>query len=264
MTPREAQSAVNARFKSDVLSHYGAAVSRRVPLDDALTIASLIERETLNGNGMRLVSGIIWNRLFSGMNLQIDATVQYAKANEKSVSRWWPNVLPRDIYRRSPYNTYQNPGLPPTPIASPSVAAILAALNPIKTSCLFYFNDEAGTILCSDTYDEHVARVFSKEHVVTDLQEIFGIHLVFADAAGAECDDDAFLWFFLIRRIRNHDARRGHLFFFDRHHDDAITKGFDRYCEVWKLCHRMKEREEAEKIDDSFRAESLAVGSLEC
>jgi hypothetical protein len=41
-----------------------------------------------------------------------------------------------------------------------------------------------------------VARVFSKEHVVTDLQEIFGIHLVFADAAGAECDDDAFLWFF--------------------------------------------------------------------
>jgi UPF0755 protein len=159
MTPREAQSAVNARFKSDVLSHYGAAVSRHVPLDDALIIASLIERETLNGNDMRLVSGVIWNRLFNGMNLQIDATVQYAKANDKNVSRWWPSVLPRDIYRRSPYNTYQHPGLPPTPIASPSVAAILAALNPIKTSCLFYFNDKAGAILCSDTYDEHVARL---------------------------------------------------------------------------------------------------------
>jgi UPF0755 protein len=90
---------------------------------------------------------------------QIDATVQYAKANDKNVSRWWPSVLPRDIYRRSPYNTYQHPGLPPTPIASPSVAAILAALNPIKTSCLFYFNDKAGAILCSDTYDEHVARL---------------------------------------------------------------------------------------------------------
>ena len=106
---------------------------------------------------MRIISGIIWNRLFANMNLQIDATVQYAKANKASVNSWWPAVLPRDISIKSPYNTYTNPGLPPTPIANPSVAAILAALNPVSTPCFYYFHDKMGQFHCSTTYAEHVA-----------------------------------------------------------------------------------------------------------
>lgn len=106
---------------------------------------------------MRLISGIIWNRLFINMNLQIDATLQYAKANTSAANSWWPAPLPADRFRKSPYNTYLNKGLPPAPIASPSVASVLAALNPKNTSCMFYFHDSAGRFHCSDTYDQHVA-----------------------------------------------------------------------------------------------------------
>lgn len=156
-TPQEAQALVNDRFMQDVLSHYGTTTENIVPLKDALIIASIIQRETIGTSDMRMVSGVIWNRLFADMNLQIDSTVQYAKANSKAIQSWWPKVFPGDISRKSPYNTYLNNGLPPTPIASPSVAAILAALNPIKTSCLYYFNDRAGNIHCTDSYAAHVA-----------------------------------------------------------------------------------------------------------
>ena len=156
-TPQQAQELVNTRFTRDIISHYSTTTEEMVPLDEALTIASLIQRETIGTADMRLVSGVIWNRLFAGMNLQIDSTLQYAKANTPVTNSWWPKVIPNDMYRKSPYNTYLNSGLPPTPIANPSVAAVVAALNPIKTSCLYYFNDKDGDIHCTDTYAEHVA-----------------------------------------------------------------------------------------------------------
>jgi UPF0755 protein len=156
-TPIMAQSLVNDRFNTDVISHYGTTTAQMVPLTQALTIASLIEREAGGPDDMRIISGIIWNRLFITMNLQIDATLQYAKANSGATGSWWPVALPADRFRISPYNTYLHPGLPPTPIANPSVASILAALNPKNTSCLFYFHDAARQFHCTDTYAEHVA-----------------------------------------------------------------------------------------------------------
>ncbi len=156
-TPGLVQAQVNARFTQDVLSHYGTTTQEKVPLNDALTIASIIQRETIGNDDMRLISGIIWNRLFANMNLQVDATLQYAKASTNKTSVWWPKVLPKDKYLKSPYNTYSESGLPPTPISNPSVAAILAALNPIKTPCLYYFNDPQGNFHCTETYKEHVA-----------------------------------------------------------------------------------------------------------
>jgi hypothetical protein len=157
MTPVAAQQLVNAQFNADVLSHYGTATAQVVPLDQALTVASLIEREAGDPSDMRLISGIIWNRLFNNMALQIDATLQYAKATKTAKGNWWPTVLPADKNIVSPYNTYKHTGLPPTPIATPSVAAVLAALNPVNTSCLFYFHDNNGVMHCSDTYAQHVA-----------------------------------------------------------------------------------------------------------
>lgn len=156
-TPLVAQALVNQRFSQDILAHYGTTTAQVVPLNEALTIASLIQREAAGADDMRTISGIIWNRLFIGMNLQIDATVQYAKANTAAATSWWPEVLPSNLSIKSPYNTYLHPGLPPTPIANPSVASVLAALNPVQTSCLFYFHDAAGGFHCSDTYAEHVA-----------------------------------------------------------------------------------------------------------
>ncbi len=156
-SPEDVQKMMNKRFHDEVLSRYDESVSKIVPLDQALIIASLIERETIGHVDKRLISGIIWNRIFAGMKLQVDATLQYAKANNSPGGSWWPKVVPADKYQKSPYNTYQHKGLPPAPIANPSVAAILAALNPIETPCLYYFNDTKGEFHCSKTYNEHVA-----------------------------------------------------------------------------------------------------------
>jgi UPF0755 protein len=158
-TGAEAQALVNEKFQGDVLEHYGSTTASIVPLHDALTIASMVERETTRPEDMRLIAGIIWNRIFINMRLQIDATLQYAKANTYQIGSWWPRVVSSDKYIKSPFNTYLHPGLPPNPIANPSVAAIVAALNPLKTSCLYYFNDKSGTFHCSDTYAQHVALI---------------------------------------------------------------------------------------------------------
>ena len=156
-SPLAAQALVNEKFSENILSRYGTTTAQIVPLNQALTIASLIEREAGGIDDMRLISGIIWNRLFIDMNLQIDATLQYAKANTATATSWWPKPVPADRFRKSPYNTYLNKGLPPTPIASPSVSSVLAALNPKNTSCMFYFHDSLGGFHCSETYAEHVA-----------------------------------------------------------------------------------------------------------
>lgn len=121
--------------------------------DTALKIASLIEREAAGKHDMKLISGIIWNRIFAGMRLQIDATLQYAKGNEED--GWWQIVEPEDKKIDSAYNTYKYNTLPPTPIASPSLAAIEAAYNPQKTSCMYYIHDKRRRIHCAATYEEH-------------------------------------------------------------------------------------------------------------
>lgn len=155
-TPIDVKNMINNRFNKNIVSRYGTTTADKVPLEVALKVASLIQRETIGTDDMRVVSGIIWNRIFANMNLQLDATLQYAKANTNKTSVWWPKIFPNDKYIKSPYNTYLHSGLTPTAIANPSVAAVLAALNPIKTDCLFYFHDKRGEIHCAPTYKEHV------------------------------------------------------------------------------------------------------------
>ncbi len=156
--PNDIATLVHNRFDTEILSRYSSSTEAQVPLSDAITIASLIQREAGGWDDMRLISGIIWNRLFVGMKLQIDATLQYAEANQASgKTGWWPSVEPKDKYIKSAYNTYQNAGLPPGPIANPSIAAVLAALNPKKTDCLFYFHDSHSQFHCSKNYSDHVA-----------------------------------------------------------------------------------------------------------
>lgn len=157
-TPAEAATTIITKFNDEVTDRFASSTSDTViSLETALKIASIIERESNGKRDMRLISGIIWNRIFNGMSLDIDATLQYAKGTEKI--GWWPKVVPNDKYIDSPYNTYQNKGLPPSPISSPSIAAIQAALNPKKTECLFYLHDKRRNIHCSVTYKEHVANI---------------------------------------------------------------------------------------------------------
>lgn len=124
--------------------------------DQVLIVASLIQREAAGAHDMRLISGIIWNRIFREMPLQLDATLQYVKGDD---GIWWPRVKSEDKYLDSPFNTYKNAGLPPAPIANPGKAALDAAANPLKTDCLFYLHDRNRTIHCSPTYEGHLLNI---------------------------------------------------------------------------------------------------------
>lgn len=149
----------------------GSNTAKKVNLDTAVRIASIIQREAAGGADMNIISGVIWNRIFKGMSLDMDATLQYVKANEQekklaSVENtstssviWWPKVESKDKYIDSPFNTYQNEGLPPTAISNPSLAAIKAAFNPAKTDCLFYIHDNTRNIHCAATYAVHKQNV---------------------------------------------------------------------------------------------------------
>jgi UPF0755 protein len=121
--------------------------------DAIVTIASIIQRESNGKTDMKLISGIIWNRIFAGMKLQMDATLQYAKGNEED--GWWGRVSSSDKKIESEYNTYMHNGFPPGPIANPGLAAIEAAYNPQKTECIFYLHDRNRNIHCSKTYEGH-------------------------------------------------------------------------------------------------------------
>ncbi|MCZ8519019.1 MULTISPECIES: endolytic transglycosylase MltG [Paenibacillus] len=128
-----------------------AMKQRNLTFHEVLTIASLIEREVVVDEERKIVSGVIQNRLEQGMPLQIDATVQYLLDKPKE------RLLHKDLEVVSPYNTYLNKGLPPGPIASPSLASIEAALYPEKTAYLFYVTKKDGTMghLFAETFEQH-------------------------------------------------------------------------------------------------------------
>jgi UPF0755 protein len=125
--------------------------SRKLTLHQVLTIASLIEREVVVPGERPLVAGVIYNRLSKGMPLQIDATVQYLFEKQKE------RLLEKDLRLESPYNTYLHPGLPPGPIASPSLSSIQAAIYPEETKFLFYVTKKDGSQghLFAETYEQH-------------------------------------------------------------------------------------------------------------
>jgi len=130
--------------------------SQVISEDTALKIASIIQREAGGKHDMNLISGIIWNRIFAGMKLQMDATLQYAKGTEEI---WWPRVKSEDKYIDSLYNTYLHKNLPPSPIANPGINAITAAYNPQKTKCMYYIHDKYSKIHCTVTYADHLKNI---------------------------------------------------------------------------------------------------------
>lgn len=142
-------------YRKEVGTVKKAKTTKILNENTALIVASLIQREAGGKSDMKLISGIIWNRIFKGMKLQIDATLQYAKGDEKL---WWPQVLSKDKKIDSPFNTYMY-AMPPAPIANPGLAAIEAAYNPQKTTCLFYLHDKYRNIHCSATYEQHLRNI---------------------------------------------------------------------------------------------------------
>lgn len=113
-------------------------------------MASIVEKETGQGNERAQIAGVFVNRLRKGMLLQTDPTVIYGLGE-----KFDGNLRKRDLTRDTPYNSYTRAGLPPTPIATPGRAAIAAALNPAATSALYFVARGDGTSQFSDTLEQH-------------------------------------------------------------------------------------------------------------
>lgn len=104
-----------------------------------VTLASVVHKETVKVDERPKVAGVYLNRLKIGMKLEADPTVIYAvKLNANDFNRVIKRVLNRDLETQSPYNTYQNEGLPPGPIAMPDISAIDAVLNPEQHNYLYF------------------------------------------------------------------------------------------------------------------------------
>lgn len=152
-----AQRLIN-RFNQKFVPYAEKYIAANIRWVTGLKISSLIAREAAGLGDMKLISGIIWNRLDKGMALQIDATMQYT-LGKNSEGKWWGSIDLKEQKNDSPYNSYLHKGLPPTPICSPNIDYIDAALNPEETDCLFYLHDHFKQIHCSETYEEHLNNI---------------------------------------------------------------------------------------------------------
>jgi UPF0755 protein len=121
-------------------------------LEQVVTLASLVERETPRADERPLVAGVFYNRLRRGFPLQCDPTVQYAKSLTGDPEK---KVRPEDLHIRSPYNTYEHRGLPPGPIANPGEASLRAALYPAQTDFMYFVANDQGGHYFSRTLEEH-------------------------------------------------------------------------------------------------------------
>lgn len=128
----------------------------KLPKEDLVIIASLIEREAKHDVDRPLVSSVIHNRLDLGMKLDIDATLQYALGYQGDGQGWWKRgITSTDKLINSPYNTYRVAGLPPTPISNPGLAALQAAASPKSTDFFYYITDKNGVNRYAETIDGH-------------------------------------------------------------------------------------------------------------
>ncbi|SEA78600.1 endolytic transglycosylase MltG [Paraburkholderia sartisoli] len=117
---------------------------------EALTMASIIEKETGRASDRPMVAAVFANRLKVGMPLQTDPTVIYGLGDNYA-----GRLKKRDLQTDTPYNTYTRRGLPPTPIALPGVASLQAAMNPAQTTALYFVSRGDGSSIFSDTLDAH-------------------------------------------------------------------------------------------------------------
>lgn len=117
---------------------------------DIITMASIIEREANRSPDREIISGILWKRLAENIPLQVDAGFIYVNGESTF------ELSLEDLKIDSPYNTYTNRGLPPTPIANPGLESIKAALNPIATPYLYFLTGRDGRMYYAKTFKEHV------------------------------------------------------------------------------------------------------------
>lgn len=125
----------------------------KMNLQDHVTLASVIEKETGAPSERQLISSVFHNRLKKGMRLQSDPTIIYGMMVETGLPV--KNITKKDILRATPYNTYTVRALPAGPIANPGRQALWAAVNPAESSYLYFVSRNDGTHVFSETYEQH-------------------------------------------------------------------------------------------------------------
>jgi UPF0755 protein len=148
-------------FDRNLTAEIKAGFARQgLTIYQAVTLASIVQRESIVDDEMPLIASVYLNRIAQGMKLDADPTVQYALGYQPTQKTWWANPLQaNDLSLDSPYNTYLYPGLPPGPIANPGKTALNAVANP-QPSPYFYFRsacDKSGRHVFAQTYAEHLA-----------------------------------------------------------------------------------------------------------
>ncbi|WP_284139677.1 MULTISPECIES: endolytic transglycosylase MltG [unclassified Virgibacillus] len=133
-----------------VNAHLDEIGAKDLTVHEALTMASLVEKEAQTEDQRRKIAGIFYNRLDVGMRLQTDPTVLYALGKHKD------KVLLKDLEVDSPYNTYRIKGIPIGPISNFSESSLQAVLNPEKTKFKYFLHDGEGNIYYAETHDEHL------------------------------------------------------------------------------------------------------------
>jgi len=151
-TPEDIVNRMLSRFAEVYNNNYKQqAEKRKLTTDQVVIMASIIEREAKRDDERKVVSSVFYNRIKYSIRLQSCATIQYVLKERKAVLSF------KDTHLDSPYNTYQNDGLPPGPIASPGLKSIEAALYPDKTDYLYFVARNDGSSVFTKTYAEHLA-----------------------------------------------------------------------------------------------------------
>ena len=152
-TAKELMILLESTYESRIEPLRDAIAQSNYTEDEIIIIASLIEREGNTRDNKRLIAGVIENRIAVGMPLQLDASVEYVLNKPLS------ELTPEDLRMDSPYNTYTNVGLPPTPIGNPGLTSIEAVLRPTESNYMFYLTGRDGNFYFARTLAEHNANI---------------------------------------------------------------------------------------------------------
>ncbi len=158
----ETRAGVIARMqaaRADLLDDLWAGRAANLPFktpEEAVTLASIVEKETAKPDERPRIAAVFINRLRRGMRLETDPAVIYGLTGGFPLGH---GLRVSELAKRTPYNTYLTAGLPPTPIANPGRAALIATLNPAATDALYFVADGAGGHVFAATFAEHKRNV---------------------------------------------------------------------------------------------------------
>ena len=158
-----------AAMDQNLSAYYDTMEAKNIDVNEALTLASLIEKEGATDKDRKDIASVFYNRLNQDMPLQSNIAILYAQGQlgKKTTLKEDATI---DTNIESPYNIYKNTGLMPGPVDSPGLSAIEAAVNPSKTDYLYFVaNVETGEVYFAKTYEEHTKNV--EEHVNSKLTE---------------------------------------------------------------------------------------------